>query len=47
MSHQIEEFDDDTAAFISHRQDAWHHLGTTTRDCLTASEVMAKAYLGG
>lgn len=47
MSHDIETFDDGTAAFFTARQDAWHQLGTVTTDCLTAEEVMATAYLGG
>ena len=47
MAHEIETFDDGTAAFFTARQDAWHRLGVTTRDCLTAEQVMATARLGG
>lgn len=47
MSHEIETFDDGTAAFVSARTDAWHQLGTVTRDCLTAEDVMTTARLGG
>ena len=47
MAHEIETFDDGTAAFFTARQDAWHRLGVTTRDCLTAEHVMTTARLGG
>ena len=47
MAHEIETFDDGTAAFFTARTDAWHHLGTVTRDCLTAEQVMTTARLGG
>lgn len=47
MSHDIETFDDGTAAFFSARQDAWHRLGTVTTECLSADEVMRVAHLGG
>lgn len=47
MAHELETFRDGTAAFFNARQDAWHRLGTVTRDCLTAAEVMTTAYLGG
>ena len=47
MAHEIETFDDGTAAFVTARTDAWHRLGVTTTDCLTAEEVMATARLGG
>ncbi|WP_238011545.1 DUF932 domain-containing protein [Dactylosporangium sp. AC04546] len=47
MAHQLEQFDDGTAAFFSARQDAWHQVGTVTSGCLTAEEVMQVAYLGG
>lgn len=46
MAHEIETFEDGTAAFVSARTDAWHRLGTVTRDCPTAEEVMSTAYLG-
>jgi Domain of unknown function (DUF932) len=47
MAPEIETFDDGTAAFVTARQDAWHQLGTLTRDCLTAEQVMTTARLGG
>jgi phage/plasmid-like protein (TIGR03299 family) len=47
MSHELETFDDGSAAFFSARQDPWHRLGTVTAECLTAAEVMQVAYLGG
>jgi phage/plasmid-like protein (TIGR03299 family) len=47
MSHEIETFADGTAAFVSAREDAWHRLGTVTRDCLTAEQAMTTARLGG
>ena len=46
MAHEIETFDDGTAAFFTARTDAWHRLGVTTRDCLTAEQVMTTAKLG-
>jgi phage/plasmid-like protein (TIGR03299 family) len=46
MAHEIETFEDGTAAFVTARTDAWHRLGTVTRDCVTAEEVMTTAYLG-
>ena len=30
MAHEIETFDDGTAAFVTARQDAWHRLGTAS-----------------
>ena len=47
MAHELERFQDGSAAFFSSRQDAWHRLGTVTPDCLTAQQVMEVAYLGG
>jgi phage/plasmid-like protein (TIGR03299 family) len=47
MAHELETFDDGTAAFFSARIDAWHRLGTVTGDCLTAADVMEVAMLGG
>ena len=47
MAHEIETFDDGTAAFVTARHDAWHRLGIVTRDCLTAEQVMTTARLGG
>lgn len=45
MSHEIETFDDGTAAFFSARETAWHQLGTVTPDCLTAEDAMRVAQL--
>ncbi|MFJ4895634.1 DUF932 domain-containing protein [Streptomyces sp. NPDC088788] len=45
MAHQIEQFNDGTAAFVSARESAWHGLGTVTAGALTAEEAMEKAYL--
>lgn len=47
MAHEIETFDDGTAAFFTARTDAWHRLGVVTTDCLTAEDVMTTARLGG
>ena len=47
MAHELEQFNDGTAAFFTARKDAWHQLGTVTTDCLTAQDVMTVAYLGG
>ncbi|MGW1067378.1 DUF932 domain-containing protein [Streptomyces aureus] len=47
MAHQIEQFNDGTAAFVSARESAWHGLGTVTAGALTAEEAMEKAYLAG
>ena len=47
MAHEIETFNDGTTAFFTARTDAWHQLGTVTRDCLTAEQVMTTAHLGG
>lgn len=46
MAHQIETYGS-RAAFASARLDAWHRLGTVTRDCMTAEQVMEVAHLGG
>jgi phage/plasmid-like protein (TIGR03299 family) len=47
MAHELETFDNGQTAFVSARQSAWHRLGTVTDDCMTAEDVMAKAFLGG
>jgi phage/plasmid-like protein (TIGR03299 family) len=47
MSHEIERLADGTAAFATARVPAWHQLGTTTSDAMTAAEVIATARLGG
>jgi phage/plasmid-like protein (TIGR03299 family) len=47
MAHQIEQFSDGSAAFVSAREDAWHRLGTVTPDALTAEDALSTARLGG
>ncbi|SDP96392.1 phage/plasmid-like protein TIGR03299 [Actinopolyspora xinjiangensis] len=47
MSHHIERFADGSAAFASARLDAWHQLGTVTREAMTGQEVLRLARLGG
>ena len=34
-------------AFASARKSAWHQLGQITDECMTAQEVMSRAWLGG
>ncbi|GAA3239595.1 DUF932 domain-containing protein [Streptomyces lavendulae] len=45
MAHEIEQFSDGTAAFVSAHQDAWHRLGTVTTSAMTAQEAMKLAAL--
>lgn len=45
MAHEIEQFSDGTAAFVSAREDAWHALGTVTTSALTAEDAMRLAAL--
>jgi phage/plasmid-like protein (TIGR03299 family) len=47
MAHELETLGNGQTAFVSARQSAWHRLGTVTDDCMTAEQVMAKAFLGG
>lgn len=47
MAHELEQVANGQPAFVSARLSAWHRLGTVTDDCLTAEDVMAKAFLGG
>lgn len=47
MAHEIEQLAGGKAAFVSARQPAWHQLGEVTEACMTAGEIMAKAFLGG
>jgi hypothetical protein len=47
MAHELEQLANGQTAFVSARQSAWHQLGTVTDDCMTAEDVMAKAFLGG
>ena len=46
MAHELETINGQTA-FVTARVPAWHQLGTVTDDCMTAEDVMAKAFLGG
>jgi len=45
MAHNIEQFADGTSAFFSHREVAWHKLGTITPNALTAEEALETAQL--
>lgn len=45
MAHEIEQFSDGTAAFVSARESAWHKLGTVTADAMTAEDAMRLAAL--
>ncbi|MFJ3310827.1 DUF932 domain-containing protein [Streptomyces sp. NPDC086549] len=45
MAHEIEQFTDGTAAFVSARESAWHRLGTVTEGAMTAEEAMRLAAL--
>ncbi|MFJ3176055.1 DUF932 domain-containing protein [Streptomyces roseus] len=47
MAHEIEQFSDGTAAFVSARESAWHKLGTVTAEALTAEDAMRLAALDG
>lgn len=47
MAHQIEQFADGTAGFVSAREHAWHRLGTVVPQDFTAAEAMQHAFLGG
>jgi phage/plasmid-like protein (TIGR03299 family) len=47
MAHELETLANGQTAFVSARLSAWHRLGTVTDDCMTAEDVMAKAFLGG
>jgi phage/plasmid-like protein (TIGR03299 family) len=46
MAHMLETFGD-KAAFVSHREVPWHHLGTVTEDVLTAESALELAHLNG
>lgn len=43
--HEIEQLPDGTAAFYSHRELAWHRLGTVTENALTLDEALIAAQL--
>ncbi|MFD7284019.1 DUF932 domain-containing protein [Streptomyces sp. NPDC059862] len=45
MAHEIEQFTDGTAAFVSANESAWHKLGTVTDGAMTAEEAMRLASL--
>ncbi|GGN96430.1 hypothetical protein GCM10011579_097900 [Streptomyces albiflavescens] len=45
MAHEIEQFTDGSAAFVSARESAWHGLGTVTEGALTAEAAMRIASL--
>jgi phage/plasmid-like protein (TIGR03299 family) len=47
MAHELEQLTNGQTAFVTARVPAWHQLGTVTDDCMTAEDVMAKAFLGG
>lgn len=47
MAHELETLANGQTAFASARLSAWHQLGTVTDACMTAEEVMSKAWLGG
>jgi phage/plasmid-like protein (TIGR03299 family) len=47
MAHELETLANGQTAFASARQSAWHRLGTVTEACMSAEEIMAKAFLGG
>jgi phage/plasmid-like protein (TIGR03299 family) len=45
MAHELEVFEDGTAAFFAARTPGWHKLGTVTADSLTADEALKTAHL--
>jgi phage/plasmid-like protein (TIGR03299 family) len=47
VAHELETFANGQTAFASARLSAWHQLGTVTDGCMTAEEVMSRAWLGG
>ncbi|MER0477007.1 DUF932 domain-containing protein [Streptomyces sp. Edi2] len=48
MPHALEVHADGTTSFVSANGiDAWHRLGTVTRDALTAEEALSLSYLAG
>lgn len=47
MAHELETLANGQTAFASARLTAWHQLGQITEDCMTAEEIMSKAWLGG
>lgn len=47
MAHELETLANGQTAFASARLTAWHQLGQVTDECMTAEEIMSKAWLGG
>lgn len=47
MAHELETLANGATAFASAREDAWHRLGQITEACMSADEIMTKAFLGG
>jgi len=47
VAHELERLTNGQTAFASARLSAWHQLGTVTDDCMSAEDVMVKAWLGG
>lgn len=47
MAHELETLANGQTAFASARLAAWHQLGTIADGCMTAEDVMTKAWLGG
>lgn len=47
MAHELEQLANGQTAFASARLSAWHQLGNITEQCMTADEIMTKAFLGG
>jgi phage/plasmid-like protein (TIGR03299 family) len=47
VAHELETLANGQTAFASARLSAWHQLGQVTDECMTAEEIMAKAWLGG
>jgi phage/plasmid-like protein (TIGR03299 family) len=47
MAHELERLANGQTAFVSARVHAWHTLGTITETTLSASDIIAKAFLGG
>lgn len=47
MSHEIEQFLDGTVAYVGARTPAWHRLGTTLPDGVTAEQALDLGRLGG
>lgn len=47
MAHEIEIFEDGSAAFVTARKSAWHQLGTVLPEKFTAEDAMLFANLGG